>query len=286
MYFSTFNEAIAHATAALMSRGVEVDAGSWQGYETKGKPDLVTIELMNLAFECPIEVQTGIGDIFELRDLPRVLAEQIQPNLPWADDHFDERVSRIPSNPGEEYKNWPWWSGQEQVSMVAEGQRPIFSHTYQERFWPTCAGSDHPEVIADEVGFNVGIRYIYGDLDDVVSLLAKNPFTRQATFPIFFPEDTGAIHGGRIPCTLHYHFLLRDGRLNLWYPIRSCDLVRHFRDDVYLACRLLIWVIQELQERELRGDSPQLWFGVRPGTLFFTAYSFHVHKGDLHRVRH
>lgn len=285
MYFVTFNEAIAHATAALMSRGVEVDAGSWQGYETKGKPDLVTIELLNLMFECPIEVQTGIGDIFELRDLPGVLAEQIQPNLPWADDHFDERVSRNPSNPGEEYKNWPWWHGQTQA-FDHDDEHMIFSHTYQERFWPKQVGRDHPEVIADEVGFNVGIRYIYGDLDDVVSLLAKNPFTRQATFPIFFPEDTGAVHGGRIPCTLHYHFLLRDGRLNLWYPIRSCDLVRHFRDDVYLACRLLIWVIQELRERELRGDSPQLWFGVRPGTLFFTAYSFHVHKGDIHHVRH
>jgi hypothetical protein len=284
-----------------MSRGVEVDAGSWQGYETKGKPDLVTIELLNLMFECPIEVQTGIGDIFELRDLPGVLAEQIQPNLPWADDHFDERVSRDPSNPGEEYKNWPWWQGQSEARICRScGERegrthldtcpgyfdePIFTHTYQERFWPKYAGSLE-RIEGQEI---YGIRYEYGDLDDVVSLLAKNPFTRQATFPIFFPEDTGAVHGGRIPCTLHYHFLLRNGRLNLWYPIRSCDLVRHFRDDVYLACRLLIWVIQELRERELRGehgDSPQFWVDVDPGTLFFTAYSFHVHKGDIHHVRH
>jgi hypothetical protein len=114
-------------------------------------------------------------------------------------------------------------------------------------------------------------------------MLLHSPYTRQATFPIFFPEDTGA-DGRRIPCTLHYHFLLRNNQLHLWYPIRSCDLVRHFRDDLYLACRLLLWVLEELRERELRTDNPQLWMDVDPGTLFFTAYSFHVHYGDLRHV--
>jgi thymidylate synthase len=89
-----------------------------------------------------------------------------------------------------------------------------------------------------------GIRYEYGDLDDVVNLLYEHPFTRQATFPIFFPEDTGAVHGGRIPCTLHYHFLRRGDSLHLWYAIRSCDAVRHFRDDVYMATRLCQWVTE------------------------------------------
>jgi hypothetical protein len=71
----------------------------------------------------------------------------------------------------------------------------------------------------------------------------------------------------------------------MWYPIRSCDLVRHFRDDLYMASRLMLWVLTELQEEELRGDNPQLWVDVSPGILHFTAYSFHVHKGDLHHVR-
>jgi hypothetical protein len=287
MYFPNFHEAITHATAALMSRGIEVDAGSWQGVETKGKPDLVTLELMNLEFEVPIDAfhdeQGNLPKLSHPDEITPLLAKHINPNLPWADDHFAERVSRDPSNPGKEYLNWPWWRGQDRASMQGAGGFPIFTHTYQERFWPKYAGDNKRGRGAHGMR---GLRYDLGDLDDVVSLLAANPYTRQATFPIFFPEDTGAVHGGRVPCTLHYHFLLRDGRLNIWYPIRSCDLVRHFRDDLYLACRLLIWVIQELQEKELRGDSPQLWVDVRPGTLFFTAYSFHVHKGDLHHVRH
>lgn len=294
MFFPNFQTGIQHATAALMKRGAEVDTGHWQGHVFENDPSLVTLELMDMAMEVPVDrkqmIEPGVFKEAKLSypdKLSPVLAREIKPNLPWADDHFAERVSRDPSNPGEEYKNWPWWRGQEDQAMEegATGLRNIFTHTYQERFWPKEAGS----AIGDTFGHNPhprqGIRYHYGDLDDVVNLLADHPYTRQATFPIFFPEDTGAVHGGRIPCTLHYHFMVRQNRLHLWYPIRSCDLVRHFRDDLYLACKLLLWVIQELQEKELRSDRDQIWVDVRPGTLFFNAYSFHVHKGDLHHVK-
>lgn len=265
--FNSFTTAIQYSTDLLLTSGRDVDTGSWQGYSTEGHPDLVTKEILNLQLEVPVT------------DKPGILQAEIKPNLPWADDHFAERVSRDPSNPGKEYENWPWWQGQEAAAMVgelAEEGVPVFTHTYQERFWPKYnrQGSRRS-----------GVRYNYGDLDDVVTLLASSPHTRQATFPIFFPEDTGAHHGGRVPCTLHYHFMVRDNKLHMWYPIRSCDLVRHFRDDLYMAAKLMLWVLTELQEEELRGDNPQLWVDVSPGVLSFTAYSFHVHKGDLHHVR-
>lgn len=260
MTFKDFNEAITWATHQLMYQGDIVDTGTWQGYPTEGKPDLMTREILNLQLEVPVP------------DSIAELMRQIKPNLPWADAHFEERVSRNPSNPGKEYLNWPWWKGQSVQSMAGT----VFDHTYQERFWPRF----------DEEGITRrGIRYRYGDLDDVIKLLQSHPHTRQATFPIFFPEDTGVSFGGRIPCTLHYHFMLRDGKLHMWYPIRSCDLVRHFRDDLYLACLLLLWVIAELQEEDDVGNSPSVWSGVIPGTLYFTAYSFHVHRGDEHHVQ-
>lgn len=279
-HFTHINEALEDSINLLKRYGVEVDTGHWQGVTTEGKPDLVTKELLNLTFSARMpktEERAGI---------------EISPNLPWAEDHFQERVSRVPSNPGEEYKNWPWWRGQDDQALT-EGRGPTdpkFTHTYQERFWPKQAWvKDHPDHVAvvhgveNEVSMK-GIRYAYGDLDDVVNLLYEHPHTRQATFPIFFPEDTGAVHGGRIPCSLHYHFLLRNGKLNLWYPIRSCDAVRHFRDDVYLATRLCQWVIEQLVEKELQTGNiyGPLWTDVDPGLLYFTAYSFHVHKGDIH----
>lgn len=273
--------AIVNSIDRLKLYGQEVDTGHWQGVDTQGRPDMVTRELVNLQFECPIP------------DTPEQAADLTAANMPWAEDHFQERVSRVPSNPGEQYKNWPWWQEQtaafDQVIHLGPGKTEPqvpqryerrFSHTYQERFWPKHAG-DGSYWQGSKEGHH-GIRYRYGDLDDVVNLLYQYPFTRQATFPIFFPEDTGAVHGGRVPCTLHYHFMLRDQWLYMWYPIRSCDALRHFRDDIYMACRLNQWVLEQLVERELRDDKHQVWVDVNPGLLHFTAYSFHVHKGDMH----
>jgi hypothetical protein len=271
MYCSTFKEAILFSKDQLDRYGAEVNAGHWQGYDTKGKPDLTTRELMNLTLEVPVQ-----GTLLSL-------GEDIQPNLPWADRHFNERTSRIPSNPGDAYKEWPWWQGQEAAAMVGEldVEAPvIFTHTYQERFWPKKANMGNRPHAHNGVPI-WGIRYQWGDLDDVVRLLSREPLTRQATFPIFFPEDTGAVHRGRIPCTLHYHFLMRNGMLNMWYAIRSCDYVRHFRDDLYLAVRLMLWVLGELKFYQ----PGSVWEDVIPGHLFFTAYSFHQHAGDAHREK-
>jgi thymidylate synthase len=207
---------------------------------------MVTREIINASFESLMPPSQQVAEV------------AVHPNMPWAEEEFQERVSGEPHNPHHSMEHWPWWRGQIDPQM---------SHTYSERFWPTF----------DESQIRMGIRYAYGDLQDVVDLLRIHPHTRQATFPIFFPEDTGAIHGGRIPCTLHYHFMLRQHLLNLWYPIRSCDAVRHFRDDVYMAIRLCQWVIGQLNT----GDD-ELWSQVSPGWLFFTAYSFHVHAADEH----
>jgi hypothetical protein len=290
-YYSNFSEAIRAAENLLLTQAQEVDPGTWQGVPTGGKPDLMTREVMNFGMSVPVSRYVSTGNQSTLEHL----ANHIQPNLPWADNHFAERVSRDPSNPGEQYKNWPWWRDQDETTM----ENGKFTHTYQERFWPKWAsafdtdwgrkaklheGEKHGgrRTMAIE-----GIRYSYGDLDDVVALLVKEPQTRQAYLPIFFPEDTGAVHGGRIPCSLGYHFMMRNDQLNCWYDIRSCDLVRHFRDDIYLACRLLLWVLDEVTERWLRQDAnhqinPHDW---SPGMLHMNVHSLHFHMGDAHHVR-
>jgi hypothetical protein len=242
------SDGITETLSALRRWGTEVDSGHWQGYETAGHPDLVTNEILNANF---------VGRIPLIQS---ELADECQPNLPWAEIEFLERVGGEPHNPHHSLQKWPWWNGQIETP---------FSHTYSERFWPN-----------EISGYREGIRYRWGDLADVLNLLQEFPHTRQATFPIFFPEDTGATHRGRIPCTLHYHFLLRDDLLHLWYPIRSCDAIRHFRDDVYMAGRLCQWVIGYFLQDE--DEETYHWMKVKPGNLYFTAYSFHAHAGDRH----
>src|SRR5215471_1398674 len=272
-HYNRLSQAIQGQLDRLKWDGREVDTGHWQGYETQGRPDLITDELINVSFDAPIPHSM------------HVLEDECRPNMPWAEMEFQERVAGHANNPHHSLEYWPYWSGGAQAAAThAGGENFQFTHTYSERFWPNYTGED-------PVGKIRGIRYQWGDLDDVLDLLQGHPYTRQATFPIFFPEDTGAVHGGRIPCTLHYHFLLRDGRLHVWYPIRSCDAVRHFRDDIYMACRLGQWVLDRLQDKqaqdrtELVGDDPDFyWSEVEPGNLYFTAYSFHVHRGDKHKL--
>jgi thymidylate synthase len=123
-----------------------------------------------------------------------------------------------------------------------------------------------------------GIRYGYGDLMDVMYQLAKNPWTRQAYLPIWFPEDTGAVMGQRVPCTLGYHFLYRRERMDIVYYIRSCDLLRHFTDDVYMAARLCQWVSNML---EMHLEIP-----VTPGDLVMHISSLHIFRGDYEMVKY
>jgi len=267
----------------------EVDTGHWQGVPTEGHPDLVTRELMNVDFTVPIPRESNAKPGHELEICLEDLQDDIQPNLPWADDHFEERVSRVPSNPGVEFQNWPFWFPQKVAFTQAvpdQAKSFKFTHTYQERYWPKWAGYEkgtHKSNVRGAPGYKDGklggIRYEYGDLDDLINLLRREPYTRQAYLPIFFPEDTGAVHGGRVPCTLGYHFLLREGKLHMWYFIRSCDVYRHFRDDLYLSARLLLWVISELDKHSVEGRS-----GIVPGDFHFVCPSLHIHKGDEHRV--
>lgn len=286
--FLDFRYAIRAARLELLNRGDNVDAGRWQGVPTAGKPDLMTREVLNFTMEVPIPPRKP-GECAMEQPL-FMLRDEIRPNLPWADEHFDERVSGNPTNPGESYLNWPWWRGQYDVTASTQGDDESkddfrFSHTYQERFWPKHAGEgDSGPHRTYEGRDNWGIRYRYGDLLDVLALLDQDPYTRQAYLPIFFPEDTGAVHGGRIPCSLGYHFMLRAGKLHCWYDIRSCDYVRHFRDDIYLAARLQLWVLEQMVELELRGDKPQVWVDVDPGNLYMSIHSLHFHEGDRHHV--
>lgn len=229
-----------------------VDVGSWQGLDIKGDRSKVTWELR--------EASLVIG-------MPDSMSEAqslISPNLPWAEDHFQERVGGEPLNPPPSQAWWPF----AQAGHANHLKQGKFSHTYPERFWPKRAG---------DTGMpwpHSGIRFAYGDLDDVITRLTKNPLTRQAYLPIWFPEDTGAPEGERVPCTLGYHFMVRDGKLHVTYHIRACDFMRHFRDDVYMAIRLGQFV------RECIGIQPEM------GELTMHIGSFHIFDGDRAMVEH
>lgn len=230
----------------------------WQGNETTNQNNIMMVQrnvILNMVI--PPDAKT--------------LETTIHPDLPWAEDHFMERLDG-PSNPGNTYKYWPYHTNLDNDERY---KKEIFSHTYQERYWPKFVGNYQ----FDGLGLvnsndprqspNGGIRFQYGDLEDVVSLLKNNPTTRQAYLPIWFPEDTWAANNQeRVPCSLGYYFYIEQGKLHCNYTIRSCDLFRHFRNDIYLTARLL--------------QTIAVTIGRQPGNLNMIIYNLHLFKNDIY----
>jgi hypothetical protein len=274
--YPTFHSAIVDARAALKTRSQLVHPDHWQGVDVTRKPEMATHELLHHSFGVKFSPESCIES----------LQADIGPNLPWAENHFLERVCGVPINPGVEWKNWPY--GLNAQKFLDEDGK--FNHNYMERYWPKNAGKiaeatetrDQFRHGIELYGINQsdpnsGIRYDYGDLNDVVKQLADDPYTRQAYLPVWFPEDTGG--GKRAPCTLGYHFIMRNGLLDVTYYIRSCDYLRHFRDDVYLTARLAMWILEQIQfNSTLQAKAP--WGNVRLGRFYMHITSLHIFKND------
>lgn len=252
-----FTRAVIEAREALKQRSAIVHPDKWQSVDVSNKPDMATHELLNWSFTVPVRTE----NLHELR-------KDIKPNLPWADDHFLERVSGQPLNPGEEWKNWPYAHSADRFRTEKGGK---FSHTYMERMWPKKA--DAAGNLGEYQMF--GIRYNYGDAGDVVNHLVQSPLSRQAFLPIWFPEDTGKTEV-RVPCTLGYHFIHRHGHLHIVYYIRSCDVIRHFQDDIYLTVRLQLWMLDQL-----RAKDSETWGKVKPGLYTMHITSLHCFRNDF-----
>lgn len=258
-----------------------IHTGEWQAMNTSGSDAHKTYEL---------EDATLVWE--KIPDNPQDIMPAV--DTTWAREHFAERVSGLPLNPAPSHVRWPYAVGGNARHMADE----TFDHTYPERFWSKHAGHKHDmsyirendlwKRLDDECGGAAGVRFHYGDLNDVVSLLIRNPLTRQAYLPIWFPEDTGAGLATyddqtiRVPCTLGYHFMQRGGYLSMRYYLRSCDVYRHLSNDAYFAAALMRWVCAELKRRTMEG---QVGLNIRPGKLVMHIASLHAFHGDKKKIQ-
>lgn len=269
--YPNFNAAIRAVSSQLENAAHEIPAGRWQSKDMSKDPAARMKEVLNVSFTVSLSWNEN----------PEIWVNDIQPNIPWAEDHFQERVSGAPLNPGVQWANWPWALSADRFRTENGGK---FSHTYMERYWPKQANKSaaYQEIVAHE-----GIRYRYGDLDDVVNHLLGDPLSRQGYLPVWFPEDTGVVHGERVPCTLGYHFIQRNGYFHSTYYIRSCDFFRHFRDDLYLSVRLQLWVLQQLRLREgetAKDHTKPFWPFVKMGLFTFHCVSMHCFIADWQKL--
>lgn len=246
----------------MMVNGQTIVRGEWQG--KTDHPATSVFETQNVVISMPVLSHLGSWQ------------QASQPNLPWAEDHFQERISGEPLNPGEQYKNWPWYK-QGVEDHKETGQ---FSHSYMERFWPKfapMAPGVEPQDHDYNRASNFGLRFPYGSYSTLLWLLRERPATRQAFLPIWFPEDlSAAIVHERVPCSLGYHFQLLNDQMNCTYFMRSCDFYRYLNDDVYMAGRLLQDVTEKVREQHS---------GIGVGYLTVHIANLHIFEAEKERMR-
>lgn len=226
------SEIIIRFKRKLYQDGIVRPSKKWQGVEA---PDSL-LEVFNLFVEMDIPFTKP------------VLSRDTQADQPWAENHFQERIGGIPLNPGHEYQNWPYYKGMQNDKLFREDREGNkFSHTYMERMW--CSGFR-------------GVGYEYGDFKDLIKRIKEDPFGRQHYFAIWHPEDQSP-GDRRRPCTIGYWFYILNNHLHCTYHIRSCDIFRHFKNDIYLTGRLMQHLQNELSEYFpfLTMGSLYMWIG-------------------------
>lgn len=248
------------------------NAGKWQAVDVSDSQAHDTYELMNTTLW------------LDIPENQHELENMIEPDMPWSEGHFQERVAGKPVNPGDWHHRWPYHGNSEALHQRDDQKR--YDHNYMERFWPKEAGQDDSHT--GSRGWRIsndramGYRFAVGDLKDVVDLLKREPLTRQAFLPVWFPEDTGATAGQRVPCTLGYHFIIRENKLHMVYYLRSCEIYRHFKNDVYMAMRLGQWVRNQVfnlrANRDLSLNAPEM------GSLTMHITSLHGFVGDTPHI--
>ena len=246
----------------LWEMGKEVKPKTYQNKKIEGNDDFVTKELI-----CEQYCLTSLDEVQYLFAFTKDKA--------WAEAEFAERI-KGEINPGSAYKLRPeMW----EEFLVQDGEGlPRFDYSYGERI-------------------NQGVTYkggIHKLIEAIAIQLAEDPDTRKAILPIYgtytrynhdekgrpnsytFERDIDFMDGAhRIPCSMYFDFLLRNGKLNICYHQRSSDFVQHFGNDVYLAWKLMEYMV-ELINRYKKSDED----AVEVGYLYHTIDSLHAYKKD------
>jgi thymidylate synthase len=156
-------------------------------------------------------------------------------NLEWCYADLEERLSKDRVNPGKAYKLRREWA-----EFIHNGE---FAYTYNER-----------------------LRY---QVDLTIKLLNFDNNTRQGVITVYEGAKDASNRGGikRVPCSMYYQFLVRKGKLNVIYTMRSSDFMTHFPYDIWMAAKLRDHIAERIK--------------VKSGRLIFFSGSLHAYRKDI-----
>lgn len=184
---------------------------------------------------------------FDTMELQNYMYQVIKPDYTeiegihaeWVKAEWADRLAGH-LNPGTSWKKRPEvWSEFREKQGTYVGQ---FSYTYSQRM-----GGNHLLMLVDE--------------------LEKHPNSRQLYLPVWNQHDETRRGRRRVPCSLGYHFMQRQGKINLTYMMRSCDFATHYSNDVALANIMQHWLAEKTD--------------YQVGTFTHFVGSFHVYQKDV-----
>lgn len=231
-FYNNFIEAQNEIQRDLKELGTRVHPETMQHFNIKDDPDFDTLELENYMYAVAQP---------DYRDIEGVHEE-------WVEQEFKDRLSGG-LNPGRAWrKREELWSTmlEKDQYQIQRGHVGKFAYTYSERM-----GGNHIQKIIDELGVH--------------------PNSRQLWLPVWkqtLDEDRRGKR--RVPCSLGYFFLKRNGKLNLTYVMRSCDFFTHYPNDIALASMLQDFVAHHTESEV--------------GTFTHVVFSLHVYQLNVKDV--
>jgi len=238
-------EAVKETERDLWEMGIEVHPQTMQDKDVGDNFDYVTKEIRGYSFKITDWVLEGgmlklvMAHFFGDKEADNVLT--------YAMMEFRERIAGKAINPGRSYllRHSLW------KEYLHDGK---FAYTYSERIAP--------------------------QLETIFHELSIHPESRQGVINIhsnICPERPGLVTksndlanlggGGRVPCSMYYQVMVREGKVDLVYTMRSCDFLIHFPVDISIALMLQDWFADLL--------------GLGMGTFTYFTGSLHAYHKDM-----
>lgn len=121
---------------------------------------------------------------------------------------------------------------------------------------------------SNEVESNYG-QYVFSELwGKTAKELSSNPDTRRAVIPILDSDHIGK-NSRDYPCTGFIQFMIRNGKVNLQWNMRSQDAIFGMANDFFAAAMIL-----QMMRHELLKDNPF----IKLGSVTFNVNSYHMYE--------
>ena len=200
-------EMIKEVERDLAEMGIKYQSYSVQDQIVKDNPDYETLELMGYAYK----VQAVDGQFDKLSEMLHYKKDKSFTG--WVQAEIFERLDAA-QNPGSAWLHRSdFWN-----QFLRNGK---FAYSYAERW-------------------NEQLRYIIPEL-------SANPESRQVIMTMYDRHQDMMNWRGldRVPCSLTYQFLIREGKLHCIYSMRSCDFIKFFQSDIYCTIYLMDFIADQ-----------------------------------------